>query len=308
VLPEVSGCQRRLLHPPGNLLTRVQERTMRSSLLPGVVFAIAVAAAAVHQLPAQTPATDPPAVPPPAKPATDPPATDPLPGGAAPAGDSTPPKTDNPLPELVKLSPEHDIWLDQKRKQVVVEGYVCLRKGALEMLACPEGTKEHESVIALNCKAWQVHAALQALGAKPVHPVKFNPDYVPAKGTIVEIDILWRDEQGNKRKARAQDWVQDHQTGKALEHNWVFGGSQMYRDPMTGQELYLAEDGDLVCVSNFTTATLDLPIASSKEAGQLVYAAFTERIPPRKTRVRLVFRPQLKDDDPPQPPTAVKKP
>src|SRR5258705_341050 len=41
---------------------------------------------------------------------------------------------------LVKLTKEHDVWLDLKRKAVVVDGEVCLREGQLEMFACPKGT------------------------------------------------------------------------------------------------------------------------------------------------------------------------
>src|SRR5262245_55176159 len=55
--------------------------------------------------------------------------------------------------DLVRLSEKGEIWLDLKRKAVVVDGTVCLREGTLEMFACPKGTKEHESVVALNCRA-----------------------------------------------------------------------------------------------------------------------------------------------------------
>ena len=111
--------------------------------------------------------------------------TDPV---ADPVKPVSPPQRKDP-PGLHRLSPDHDVWIDPKRKLVVVEGYVCLRQGALEMFACPQGTKEHESVVALNCKAWQVHAALIAVGGKPVHPVRFDPKYEPAKGTEIQIDV-----------------------------------------------------------------------------------------------------------------------
>src|SRR5436853_2750650 len=63
-------------------------------------------------------------------------------------------KPAEPAPEgLVKLFPKSDVWLDEKRKAVVVDGQVCLREGQLEMFACPRGTKEHESIVALNCQA-----------------------------------------------------------------------------------------------------------------------------------------------------------
>ena len=196
--------------------------------------------------------------------------------------------------ELTRLSPKHDIWIDSKRKVVLIEGYVCLREGPLEMFACPAGTKEHESIVALNCKAYQVHAALVAVGAKPGHPVKFDPAYVPATGSKITVEVLWKDAQGKRHRQAAQQWVKSHATGKALSHGWVFGGSQFWTEPGTSKQVYLAEDGDLICVSNFTTATLDLPIESSADAGSLVFVANTEKIPPLKTPVRVVLKPEIK--------------
>src|SRR3954468_20438027 len=105
---------------------------------------------------------------------------------------------------LVKLAKDHDVWLDLKRKAVVVDGEVCLREGQLEMFACPKGTKEHESIVSLNCQAQDVHAGLLAAGAKPGKPVIFDPEYKPAEGQIVDIYVLWKDEEGGKHQTRAQ--------------------------------------------------------------------------------------------------------
>ena len=56
---------------------------------------------------------------------------------------------------------------------------------------------------------------------------------------------------------------------------------------------YKAEGGDLVCVSNFPTAMLDLPIESSQKAESLLFEAYTERIPPKDTKVTIVLIPRL---------------
>lgn len=221
----------------------------------------------------------------PAKPA--PPTTNPA-DAPAPPGRPAP----SPDPEgLIRLSRDHDIWIDAKRKVVIVDGTICLREGALEMFACPRGTKEHESIVALHAKAWHVHAALLAVGATAGKPVSFDPTYRPATGSEIEVLIEWTDAEGKPHKARAQEWIKNAETGKELTHPWVFGGSTFWKDPTTGKDLYLAEDGDLICVSNFTTATLDLPIKSTADAAGLVFSAFTDRIPPLQTKVRLTLRP-----------------
>ena len=195
---------------------------------------------------------------------------------------------------LVRLSKTRDVWLDSKRKAVVIDGEVCLREGQLEMFACPKGTKEHESVVALNCLPEEVHAGLLAAGAKPGKPVKFDPKYEPATGDIIDIVVLWRDEEGNKKVAKAQEWIKNAKTEKAMEHDWVFAGSGFWKDEETGKQHYQANGGDFICVSNFPTATLDLPVESSQANAELLFLAYTENIPPRGTKVRVVLIPRKK--------------
>lgn len=197
---------------------------------------------------------------------------------------------------LVKLSKDHDIWLDMKRKAVVVDGEVCLREGQLEMFACPKGTKEHESIVALSCTAEIVHTGLLAVGAKQGTPVKFDPEYKPATGQIIDVLILWLDEKGERHKARAQEWIKQAKTEKEMPYDWVFAGSGFWTDEDTGKRHYMANSGDLICVSNFSTATLDLPVESSQANASLMFTAFTERIPPRGTKVRLVLIPRQKKE------------
>lgn len=194
-----------------------------------------------------------------------------------------------PPPGMTRLYKDARIWIDLKKKLLVVDGYVALRLGQLEMFACPAGTKEHESVIGLLSKAQYVHAGLLAIGAKPGSPVKFEPTYTPASGSKIKIEILYVDEKGAKKRVLAQDWVRQVGTEKTLDMDWVFAGSGMWKDPDTGTEQYLAESGDLICVSNFSTATLDLPIRSSQANSSLLFAAYTDRIPPEQTPVRLVL-------------------
>jgi hypothetical protein len=80
--------------------------------------------------------------------------------------------------------------------------------------------------------------------------------------------------------------------GGPLEHEWIFAGSQMGQNPETGREFYLADrSGDFICVSNFPTATLDLPIESSADNQNLSFEAMTENIPPKGTPVRMILTP-----------------
>lgn len=221
--------------------------------------------------------------------ATDKPAAD---SDAAPADDPAKPEIE---PEgLVRISKLHPTWIDTKRKAVVIDGKVCLREGQLEMFACPKGTKEHESVIALDCLPEEVHAGLLRVGAKSGKPVKFDPKYEPATGDIVDVYVLWKDEAGEKHQVRAQEWIQHTKTEKAMPFDFVFAGSGFWKDEETGKEHYQANGGDFICVSNFPTAMLDLPVESSQANADLLFNAFTANIPPKGTPVRVVLAPRIK--------------
>jgi uncharacterized low-complexity protein len=191
---------------------------------------------------------------------------------------------------FAKLSRIHDVYVHAERKMVAVDGRVCLNRGPLEMFACPQKTKEHESIVAVNSDAMTVHAALLAIGAKSGNPVSFNPDYKPATGSRIDIQVLWTDKKtGQRQQVPAQQWIRHSRTKKQLEYNWVFGGSSFFLDEETKKQIYQAESGDLVCVSNFPTATLDLPVESSQANADLEFEAFTERIAPVGTPIRLIF-------------------
>lgn len=193
-----------------------------------------------------------------------------------------------------KLSPTYPIWLDSREKTVLVDGQICLREGMLEMFACTRNTKEHEAIVSANTKAYLVHAGLLSLGAEAGHPVQFQPTYKPAAGTEIDVFVRWRDAQGREQTARAQDWIRDVRTKKPMSPPFVFGGSSFWTDPDSGKKSYQAEGGDFVCVSNFGTAMLDLPVKSSQANDELEFEAFAEKIPPLGTPVRLVFKPKLK--------------
>ena len=67
------------------------------------------------------------------------------------AGNAEPEKQTIEIPATWKrLGKKEEIWIDTKAKEVIIAGIVCLDQGPLEMFICPEGTKEHESVISAN--------------------------------------------------------------------------------------------------------------------------------------------------------------
>lgn len=210
---------------------------------------------------------------------------------------SAPPPKLPPPADAKPLTEDGTAWFDRKNNAVVVAGHISLRNGLLEMFACPRNTKEHESIVAVESEALPLHAGLLLAGAEPGGPVAWVPEYKPPRGTKIEVHVQWIDEDGNRQLARAQDWVRDARTKKAMALPWVFAGSGFWRNEQTGQQGYLAEQGDLICVVNFSTAMLDVPVEISNANEGLFFEAFTERIPPLGWPVQLVLKPVLEGAD-----------
>ncbi len=205
----------------------------------------------------------------------------------------------NPPPSARNLNKESSLWVDVKLKRVYIDGYVIMDRGSLEMFACPMHTKEHESVVAVLAQSSQVHAALLAVGAMPGTPVRYQPEFLPATGQRIRIWVSWLDETGEYRVADARSWIQNSETKQPLDTDWVFAGSGFWKDEQDGKEYYKADSGDMICVSNFNTAMLDLPVASSAQADSLIYTPFTDRIPKRGMPVRITLVPiPVPTDDP----------
>lgn len=203
----------------------------------------------------------------------------------------------DPPPGTTSISKEGRLWIDRKRSRVYVDGYVALKRGPLEMFACPIGTKEHESIVAVLAKSREVHAALLAIGASPGTPVRFRPEFKPASGQIIRVFVCWYDSEGEFQSVDARQWIQDLQTEKAMDVEWVFAGSGFWQDPEDKREYYQADSGDMICVSNFSSAMLDVAMSSSADTDSLRFVPMEESIPDRETPVRLVLIPVPEKSD-----------
>lgn len=210
-------------------------------------------------------------------------------GGPAAA----PPPETKKAPEVKKVPAGKNITfcIQGDKRFVQVESRVCLREGALEQLLTRKGTKEHEAILAADIDARQLHAALLLTGIKPGSPVQFQPRFKAPSGPTVKVSVQW-EEKGKLRTEPAQKWVMNGTTKKELKTDWVFAGSRFVKNPDEGKpDFYLANQGDVICVANFEAALLDVPFNSSKDWSERVYVAYTERIPPRDTKVTLILEP-----------------
>jgi hypothetical protein len=183
------------------------------------------------------------------------------------------------------------LWFDPGAKRVILRARVVLREGVLEHLMCSKGTKEHEAILATEAPPRGIHAGLLLTGAEPGHPVQFLPKFEPPAGSAIAIELRWL-QDGQVRQSDARQWVRDEKTKAPLGIDWVFAGSLVYEDPVTKKSAYAADEGDLITVANFASAILDLPMASSANDADRVFAAQTERVPAVGTEVFVVLSPR----------------
>jgi hypothetical protein len=214
-----------------------------------------------------------------------------LAAGCQQAAPSPPPRVEE-KPKTVEVGKNVSLEVQDGQRRVLVNGYVCLREGELEQLVTRKNTKEHEAIIAVDADARKIHEALNLAGAVEGRPVRYTPNYQPATGQTIKVSIRYED-KGRLITVPGQSWVKNMHTGKALDVDWVFAGSALVDNPLDPDhpKTYLANDGDVICVSNFDTAMLDLPVESSKNNAELLFQAWTERIPPLQTPVVVVLEP-----------------
>jgi hypothetical protein len=175
---------------------------------------------------------------------------------------------------------------------VALRAEVVFREGPLELLMCRKFTKEHESVLNADVDGRDVHKTLIVCGAKPGSPVAYDPKFKPPTGPTIKVTLQYL-KDGKPVTVPGREWVRNMQTKKVLDVDWVFAGSQFYADPDDPKRppQYAANGGDLICVSNFESAMLDLPINSSKDNADLQFEANTPVIPPLGTKVLVILEP-----------------
>ncbi len=193
--------------------------------------------------------------------------------------------------------------LPNEQRRVVVLANVCLREGPLELLLCRKQTKEHEAILHADVNAKDIHAALEVCRAKPGSPVKYVEDekgyykIIPPHGTTIRVWLEVEREPSKWETINSRQWIRNARTGKELDTDWVFAGSALWTDPDDPEKKvhYLANNGNIISVSNFNDAMLDLPLVSSQANAELIFECWTERIPPLGTRVFVVLEPVLEE-------------
>jgi hypothetical protein len=220
--------------------------------------------------------------------------SDQAPSQAAPNKNDQPqPK---PEPEAKKVELKKNIFIETQgdKRRVLINAVVCNRQTILEQLLTKKGQKEHEAILSAEIDARDLHTVLMVAGAEPGSTVVNRPKFMPPTGTAIKI-FLEYEKDGKKVRVRAQEWIRNIKTKKELHTDWVFAGSHLIPDPFDKKKkpAYAANFGDVICISNFDSALLDVPFDSPKDNDDLAFEAHTERIPAEKTAVLVILEPAL---------------
>jgi len=236
--------------------------------------------------------------------------------GRAPRKATTRPATrpaSRPARKNVKLP---GFVVNLEKRHIDLEATVCLDQGLLELIACTKGTKEHESIVAIEARPMHVHAALLLLGANSGNPAMRKPIDeqgtrwvdVPPRGDPVDVTLVFRDAKGKLVERPVSDFVtrsgkgldgkpaagEDTDDDVAFGHTFLFAGS-LIRGKGPGPRKYLCDlSGNVISIATFGDELLCLPGIHGRQNASLMWQVNPTGLPKVGSKVTLRLRPKLR--------------
>lgn len=184
-------------------------------------------------------------------------------------------------------------------QRVEVAAITCLEAGWLEQVACAPGTREHESLVVIEARPSDVHAAMLLAGFQPGAPGRWTYEnqkfaVVPPRGDAVRITVRWqRGEQVIEEPIGA--WMQDPEHNKSFpDTSWIFGGSLMAANPpaMGPGEHYVADySGSIIGLVTFGDEVIGFSevVADEVEVQEPLWQVNSRHVPPFGTKVTVIL-------------------
>lgn len=235
------------------------------------------------------------------------------------AEDAPAEQADKPGAEKVELP---GIKIDAKNKRVDVSSKVALDEGLLELIACTNDTKEHESLVIIDAVPMHIHAALLLIGATNGHPARVVPAneektqwlHLPPRGDEITVSLVFADpedaekmierpisdflKRSDRGEALGQGDEQDQEGPAEVFASFLFAGSVLIKGE-NGEQQYVAdESGNVISISTFGDELLCLPSRQSQENHALVWAVDGKHLPKvgSKVTLRLTLQEQPEQD------------
>ena len=226
---------------------------------------------------------------------------------AGPPAEEKPPNIPVKLPGLVA---------DTENRRIDLDAKICLDKGLLELVACTEDTKEHESIVVVKASPKIIHAALLLIGANNGGPGRVEPvdeeqtqwRQIPPRGDALAVSLLITNADGDRVERPIQDFIRRAEPveGAALDANddtqetkgdaaedqsifsrFLFAGSVVMQDDQGNKRYSAEESGHVVSISTFGDEVVCLPDHMSKDNNALVWEVDPRHLPAVGTKVVL---------------------
>jgi len=239
--------------------------------------------------------------------------------GTARGGEQVPgaptPTREKPIRKAFKLP---GVVVDFQKRCVDIEAVVCLDDGMLELIACTEGTKEHESIVTIKARPMHVHTALLLLGLNNGNPamrkVVDEEDTrwidIPPRGDPVDVYLVFQDDSGKVVEHPISDFVTRTERHSSLPTGAEEGNTRRNNDrfPKTflfagsilvakgsGPRTYVADQsGSVISIATFGDELLCLPGVHAKGNHALMWRIKATKLPDVGTKVTLRLRPYKK--------------
>ena|GEM_PF-492046 len=227
----------------------------------------------------------------------------------SPSPSPSPTSAQQPQHEQI-LELGRDIRVDRSKSQVIIRAQVAARNGWLEQLVCKAGTREHESLLAVEAPPKLIHAALLAAGFTAGAPgswVEMAPDssgravlrFEPPTGAPLDIRVRW-EVDGKAIECAICDWVRGVGAGAGQDApvfscgRFVFAGSRVRVNPpsLGPGEHYVADyTGSVIGLVTFgdEVVAYEEVIPDRIDIAPAAWEAWTDRMPPEGTAVELII-------------------
>ncbi len=218
-----------------------------------------------------------------------------------------------PAPKPKPMLEVGKVRLFRTERRIEVDGRIAVQNRAIELFACCEGGKVHESVIVLDCKPSNLNLALLLLGfddggqvmekvkmeengkiVEKEMPVENGPrffgDSRKPVGERLIVTVQWTDSETRKpRKVRAEEMILDVSRQKTMRKaGWTFTGSRWVENPRTGKTEFAADHTRTVMTTYHDPNTiLENPLLSG--GNDELFQANGALVPPMHTRVTIVI-------------------
>jgi hypothetical protein len=181
-----------------------------------------------------------------------------------------------------------NLRLDEDAGLLEVPGRVNMDRGMIEVLACAEWGKVHESLFVLDCQPYLVQVGLLLLlGLPPGTVGEFSPgqarDEFTPEGPELNIHAVWPDSTGFAHDHAVEGLICTTSGAGSMEEGpWVFTGSNML------QGVFAAQNTGTV-VATYVDPDAIVNYAGPNAHNDEAYRICTDRVPPRGTSVTLRF-------------------